>query len=494
MLAVVAGGVVAAVGLLRGAGAPADRAARLVPANALAYVHVSTDPDREADRRLFKQLAGFPAVAGLRERFERLISSRAGGFDLDRDVRPWLGDEVGLALLDSGGSAADVLLVLAVRDEPKAQGQLLRATGAAGGIDYRGIAVRRFGGVAAAFVGGFLALGQEDAVKQAVDCHREGEKTGCLGPAEDQPDERALDVRLSRDGVRRVLRPQPGAVGALGALLDHPAMKRVTIGLVPEKRGIRVFARQERSSVAFRTGPFSPDLVEAVPKGALAYVGLGGLQPAGVLLGAAGGTAVIERLQALVPDIAVARDLLGPLKGEVAFSVTPSLPAPIITLIARTRDEARTREALGELSGAVAELLAPADAAQSGQVPTFEERRLGGVTAYALGLGPGSEVLYAVFDGRLVVSTAAAGIQRVAEGGASLRKDPRFERTTELPDEAEAVLFLDLAQLLTLGEQAGLDAMALEPIRDDLRRVRALSAVARRAGADMTAELFLEIP
>lgn len=494
MLAVVAGGAVAAVTLLRSAGAPADRAARLVPADALAYVHVSTDPGRGEDRRLLRQLSGFPAVAALRERFERLISSRAGGFDLDRDVRPWLGDEAGLALLDSGGPAANVLLVLAVRDEPKAQGQLLRAAGASGGIDHRGIAVRRFGGVAAAFVGGFLALGQEAAVKAAVDCHREGENAPCLGPAAGQPADRALDVRLSRDGVRRVLRPQAGALGALGALLDHPAMERVTVSLVPEESGIRIVARQDRNAEAFRTEPFSPELIESVPKGALAYVGLGGLQPAGVLLGAAGGTAVVERLQGLVPDIAIARDLVGPLRGEVALSVTPSLPAPTITLIARTRDEARTREALGELRGAVAELLSPAGAADGGQVPTFEERRLGKVTAYALSLGPGSEVLYAVFDGRLVVSTAAAGIQRVADGGASLRGDPRFDRTTELPDSAEAVLFLDLAQLLTLGEQAGLDPTALQPIRDDLRRVRVLSAVARRDGPDTTAELFLEIP
>ena len=45
VLALVAGLVCARGG---GASAPPDDAARLVPAGALAYVHVSTDPDRAA--------------------------------------------------------------------------------------------------------------------------------------------------------------------------------------------------------------------------------------------------------------------------------------------------------------------------------------------------------------------------------------------------------------------------------------------------------------
>jgi len=146
--------------------------------------------------------------------------------------------------------------------------------------------------------------------------------------------------------------------------------------------------------------------------------------------------------------------------------------------------------------GAIAELLVPADQDAGGQVPTFEERRVGEVTAYALALGPGVELLYAVFDGRLVVSTSVAGIRRAAGEGKTLREDKRFERSVdEVPEQVEALVFLDLAQLLTLGDQAGLDlSTALAAVRDDLKRIRTISVVAEREGPDTTAELFLEIP
>ena len=490
-VAALAAAGVAAFVLLRGPSPPADRAAALVPADALAYLHVSTDPERAEDERLLALLRKFPSFARLRTRLEGLIG-RSGAFDFQRDVRPWLGREAGLALLDSGGPAANVLLLLEVADEPKAQGQLQRAAGAAGGVEHRGIAVRRFGGVAAAFVGGFLAIGQEAAVKAAIDRHRGDGRA--LGPATGLPEARALDVRLSADGVRRVLRPQPGILGGAGALVDHPALRAVTLSLSPEEKGARVHVRQDKRAATGET--FEPRLLDSVPDDAAAYIGLNGLEAAGTVLGAAGGGELLARIQERLPDIDLERDVVGPLRGEVALSVTPALPIPVITLIARTRDEARTRDALSRLRGAIAELLVPEEGEAGGQVPTFEERRLGGVTAYALALAPGVEVLYAVYDGRLIVSTAAAGIQRVADGGDSLRDDQRLERAgTRIPERAEALVFLDLAQLLTLGDQAGLDpGPAFQAARDDIRRIRTASVVAEREGPDTTAELFLEIP
>jgi hypothetical protein len=485
--------LVAAAGVwffvLRGPSPPEDRAAALVPADALVYLHASTDPGRGEDERLIELLSRFPSLVRLRDRLQQSI----GAFEYGRDVRPWLGKEAGVALLDSGGPAANVLLLLSVEDEPKAQGQLKRAAGAAGGVEHRGVAVRRFGGVAAAFVGGFLAIGQEAAVKAAIDRAKGVGKS--LGPApEGLPDGRSVDVRMSADGVRRVLRPQAGLLGGIGALIDDPALRSVTLALSAEDRGARVHVHQAKRSAEGQA--FVPELLDTVPEDAAAYVGLNGLEAAGTVLGAAGGAALLSRLQERLPTIDLERDVVGPLRGEVAISVTPALPIPIVTLVARTRDEARTREALSRLRGAIAELLVPAEGEAGGQVPTFEERKLGGVTAYALALAPDVELLYAVTGGRLIVSTTAAGIERVAADGDSLREDERFERgVNEVPERAEALVFLDLSQLLTLGDTVGLDpGPAFQTARDDLRRVRVITAVAEREGPDTTAELFLEIP
>ena len=56
-----------------------------------------------------------------------------------------------------------------------------------------------------------------------------------------------------------------------------------------------------------------------------------------------------------------------------------------------------------------------------------------------------------------------------------------------VPPRIESLGFFDVRQLLTLGEQTGLTA-------EDLRPVRAASAVIQREEDDTTAELFFEIP
>lgn len=457
--------------VLRGPAAPADEAVALVPGEALAYVHLSTDEGRDDDERLLATLRKLPAFANLRGSVERLFGR---AFDFERDVRPWLGDEVGIALLDSGGPAANVLTLLAVRDEPKAQGLLTRAAGASAGVEHRGVVVRRFGGVAVAFVERFMAVGQEAAVKAAIDRSKGAGRP--LRRAGELPEARSLDAWIAPGGVRRVLRPQSGLLGALGRLLDSPALRGVALAVSAEEDGLRGHVR-----IARRTAPadrsFEPELIGRVPGDAAMYLGLGSLQDVAPLLSSAASL-----------DLSTALD---PLQGEVAFSVTPALPVPEVTLITRTRDEAATREDLGRLLGEIASRIQPGEG--PGQVPSIETRRIAGAQASVLVLGPDAELLFAVAGGRVVVSTSAAGIERALDGGRSLRDAERLH--TKLPDEAEALTFLDLAQLLSLGDQVGLaGSQALDAVRDDLRRIRTVSAMAQREGTDTTAELFFEIP
>jgi hypothetical protein len=73
-------------------------------------------------------------------------------------------------------------------------------------------------------------------------------------------------------------------------------------------------------------------------------------------------------------------------------------------------------------------------------------------------------------------------------GGARLTATPAFRSAIpSIPTGIESLGFFDVRQLLTLGEQTGLTA-------EDLRPVRAASAVIQREEDDTTAELFFEIP
>jgi hypothetical protein len=96
----------------------------------------------------------------------------------------------------------------------------------------------------------------------------------------------------------------------------------------------------------------------------------------------------------------------------------------------------------------------------------------------------------------VVLSTAPAGL---APPVGTIAAAPAFRTTIgEVPDQVDSLLFVDLRQLLALGEQTGLTAIpGLGTARDDLARVQAAGLTVAQDPArktDTTAELFLEIP
>ena len=504
---------VAAVALVAGIvcargrpGGPPDTAAALVPASALVYVHLSTDPDRAADRR-FARLAGLlPPVRQLRD---GVLSALApgGGVDLARDVRPWLGDEVAYAAT----SATDSLVLAAVADRPKAQALVARIGNLDAAERYRGVAVLQAGASALAFVGeDFLAVGTLPAVRAAIDrAAGEGDAladSGAYGrAAEDRPPERSLDAYASADGVRTVLAPRTGALGVLGALLDRPGLSAAGAAVSAEDAGLRANVRAVGG--APRGAGFSPVLLERVPEAAAAYAGARNGPRLAQLVASLGGAGALTALRAALPRLAgvdLDRDLLAPLEGEVALSVTTAAAvagddpaaartggAPILTLKARTRNPEATAAALGRLQDPLAARLA-----LPGTLPAFRAQRIGGLNAFTVRITPELAPTYAVTGDQVVISTAPAGL---LPPRGTLASAPAFQTTIgEVPDPVESILFTDLRQLLALGAQTGLDAAAgFAGVRDGLGRGRALGAVVTSDPAhptDTTAELFLEIP
>jgi hypothetical protein len=481
------------------AGGPADRAARLVPAGALAYVHLSTDPEREGDERLARFAEALPAVDRLRDRIVAAVSPRA--FDVERDVRPWLGDELAYAAV----SPADSVVLAAVADRPRAEALVARVGNLSAAERYRGVRVLLAGPTAIAFAGGFLAVGTEAAVRAVIDLDQgDGEALAGLPAyrraAAGRPPERSLDAYASAAGVRQVLAPRDGLLGALGALLDRPGLTAAGASLTAEERGLR--ARVRLAGGAPRDAAFEPVLLERVPESAAAYAGVRSALRLVRVLGRLGAGRPLERLgEALGEEAGVdfERDVLAPLSGELAIAVTGPADdpagtgggAPVVTLKARTAEPRRTGAALARLQEPIARRLAVA-----GTVPRFEAQRIGGVEAFTLRVTPELAPTYAVAGDSVVLSTAPAGLERPRGTLAAARG---FESTIgEVPQEADSLVFLDLRALLALGEETGLTAIpGLATARDDLSRVRAAGAVIAEDPAhpsDTTAELFLEIP
>ncbi len=185
-------------------------------------------------------------------------------------------------------------------------------------------------------------------------------------------------------------------------------------------------------------------------------------------------------------------ELLPLLDHRGALIASPGKGAPVLTFILDDVDEEEALDILARLQPALIHLLG---VEELGQAPTFGAAEVAGVTAATAQLAPGLELSYAAFDERLVVSTALQGIAAVRRGEGLPGEDGFDAVLGDRPDALSALLFLDLNQLLTLGEQAGL---AEDPrylaVRDDLQKLRAAGAVVSREEEFTTAELTFQIP
>jgi hypothetical protein len=507
--------VVVVVVLVAGGGTepPATGAARLVPADALAYVHVSTDSNREGVQQAMKLLNRFPTLPRVRDTLVRRLTTLGTGVSFAKDVRPWLGKEAALALLNSRTQTAGSLIVVGVADRRKAQAFLQRVGGPAGSVGYRGTRITNYNNVATAFVGSYLVIAPPASVRTAIDAA--AGRVPSLARSRtfrtatgDLPDGRVIDAYASPDGVARVLAPQGGALGAAGALLDQPGLRGTALALTAHSSGAQLAVHSVLARGQASRKPFSPKLLGSVPANAMAYIGLTRLdQAAGRLLtaGLAGGgagariTGLLQRAQRDLQrrtGVNLRRDVLPLFQGEVALWLAPALPAPVLTLISATNDENATREAFAKLQIPLAKLLAP-PTASAPAIPSWQERDLGdGVQAFQLQIGPGIELDYAVFKGKLAVSTSLSGIRAVKEGKKRLVDDGSFQATLgDRPSQVTSLVFLNFSELLALGERTGLsDSRAYLSVRDDLRKVKAVGASATGSGNESTTKVFIQIP
>ncbi|HVE67462.1 MAG TPA: DUF3352 domain-containing protein [Solirubrobacteraceae bacterium] len=510
--------IVAVVALVRACGdddggAPASGAARIVPADALLYVHLSTDGSRPAVRRALELAGRFPSFPRARDAALNRLSRAGAGVSFDRDVRPWLGDEAALALLNASGATAGSLIVLDVTDRERAEAFLAKVAGAPRRSSYRGTTIQAYGNASAAFVDGDLAIGQPPGLRTAIDAA--AGRTPSLAKAQafrrasdGLPAGRVADVYASPEGVTRVLAAQGGPLGAAGALLNQPTLQGVSLAVTPEAAGMRLTVSSALDVAASRRLPraqsFEPRLIGSVPESAMAYLGLTRLDRAAqrlLAVGLAGGagsrlTGVLRRLRGDLgrrAGVDLRADVLPLFQGEVALWLAPAIPAPVLTLIAATDDEDATREAFARLQPSLARLLAPVG---GGQVPTFVEREVDGTQVFQLRVGPGIEIDYAVFEGKLVVSTSLAGVRSVMRSDGSLADSTSFRAALgDRPKRVTSLVFLDFSELLRLGERTGLnDSRAYLAVRDDLRKVRAVGAAASGRTGESTTELFIEIP
>lgn len=501
---------------------PATGAARVVPSDALLYVHVSTDPGRGPVKQALavaRRLPDFPfGEAVVLDRLDAILTGASGrSVDFSTQVRPWLGREAAFALLNTTTSTAGSLIVLDVRDGRRAHA-FVEGSGATASASYRGHALLRYArGTALAFVSHYLVVGQPASVRTAIDAS-DGAIASLAGSpqyrraAAGQPTSRVIDAYASADGVRRVLAAQGGLLGALGVLLYQPALTGTSVAISPGSGGLRIRIHDALDPTLARAGAapgrqFSPTLAGVLPQGTtllLDVVGLSHVAPHVLNAGAEGGIAgrigpLLKRLGAALTSEGVdVGPVTGLFAGETAVAVSPpaagSGHGPALVIVARTRHEEATRQLLAQLETPLAQLFPPPSSGP-GQATEFNNVPVAGITAHQLVLAPGLQFDYAVFHGLVVLSTSVQVIGAIARHATSLADAPGFQATlANRPDRVSSLVFLDFSQLLTLAEQTGLvQSGRLATLKADLAKIRAIGLVSTRGEADTTAELTLQI-
>ena len=486
---------------------PPAAAAKLVPANALVYVNVAIDGDREVTRRALTVAGKFPGYAAQRDAIvKRLTAPGAKG-----NVRTWAGNEAALALLPGDGSTAQSLVLVQVHDEDGAKRYVTGGRSAVGVSRYRGVPLYAAGSVVTAMVGDFVAVGQETAVRQALDLEA-GQGASLAKSAQYRkavkplPADRVATGWATADGIRRILAPQGGLLGVAGTLLDRQGLEAAALALGPRDGGAKVVVHSLiDQKQAGTSATFVPTLQDRVPADAILSLGVRGLDTAlGRLLGVAGAGADLGGLLQQAGKVLGTKSgaglragLLGLLGKEAVVAITPSLPAPTLTLITKTQDEDATAKAMAGLRPAVAKALAQKDAAGRRTAATWVQKPLaGGTRAWVLPFAQGAELDYAIFDGLLVVSTKLVGLRAVQDQKGNVTETAAWKSVLgNLSKPVNSLVFLDFNQLLRLGEQTGLnDSRSYQKVRDDLRHIAAVGLTATSSAGESTAEINLQIP
>jgi hypothetical protein len=496
--------------------APSNDTIAFVPRDAVLYVHLTVNSDSHQ-----WDLAGdlhdeLPNFAVLLQSDTRALATPAGRqVDLGHEVLPWAKDDLSLFGVPGPKGKTPEAYIVGVGDAGKADRFLASlSTGAkAKQVKVGGDTLSVYSnGLATVRTGDEALFGSVVAVRAAL-AARSGRAPRLEGSGQDAsrsalPDVRLAELYLSPAGVQRFLAGKPGTATQLNTFVDYGATAGMAVSLRARDDGVEVNLvsdldpkLEQKNPTVFASLPrFGPALADEAGSRALGYIGVGDLGPAlnralaTAGAGAQGLAGSLRRLaQRLQKEAGVdpLKDLLPALGGQAALVAEPTDTLPYASLIVDGVDEKKAADALASLQRP----LLRAVGTGTGQVPSFQSREIDGVAVHSVQVSPTVELSYAIFDGKLVISTQPEGISQVRSSGETLAGTGAYEAATgHLPDSVSALVFLNLDEVLGLAQQAGLAEDPLfASLSEDISHVQSLGLAVRGSDEELRSELFLAI-
>jgi hypothetical protein len=496
--------------------APSNNTIAYVPRDAVLYAHLTVNSDSHQSELAHDLRDELPNFTALLQSDTRALATPAGRpLNLSREVLPWVKDDLALLRVPGPKGASPEAYIAGVGDSDKADqfAATLSPGGPARQVEIGDASLSAYSnGVATARSGDQLLFGDVAAVRAAL-----AAKTGDLprleGSDQDEtrdqlPDVRLAEIYLSRAGVQRYLPAAATGASQLDTFVDYGATSGMAAGARVRDDGVQVNLvseldpkLEERSPTVFASLPqFEPDLADEAGPRALGYIGVGELGPAinkALETAGAGAQGLAGSLRALAQNLQKQagvdplKDLLPALGGQAALIAEPTNAVPYASLIVDGVDEEKAGDALASLQQPLLRALGT----PSGQVPSFQNRDVDGVSVHSIQVSPTVDLSYAIFDGKLVISTRPEGISQVRASGDDLAGTSAFEDATDrLPDKVSALVFLNLDEVVRLAQRAGLAENPLyASLSEDISRVGSLGLAVRGSEDELQSELFLAI-
>jgi len=473
-------------------GPPANASLRLVPDDALVVVHLNDGAGRGASPAAVRDVDRRLGDLGLWARARDALATalRRPGCRSGPSVVP--GGEGSYALLPVDGGRAAPLVVVDT-----------------GGTVERPV-TRTCGRYRTTVIGRHLVAGTRETVARARDLHERRPRHRSLlrldayrRLTDALPDDRAVDAWASPAGIRRLLAPAGGPVGALGAALDRTGSEGAAIAIAPVgDDGVRVAVRTRgtpgggRPFRADAVAPVAPSdavatLVTVDPVGAIARAArmLGSGDPGGAGELVSGLPATLRRIDRLVAG-RLRRDVADAVTGPSEVVVTAGRRRPAVVVVTPLTDGARAVRTLREVRDQLADALN-----DPGSRRRFTRSVVAGRPAWTLRVGARGRVGYLRADDRLVAYTDPAAAAAVLRTRERLAADERWRGLVDDGSKSQiSIGFAEFTRVVAVADRSGL---ATDPeyrtVRRDLGRLRALTLRADARERETSTDLDLWI-
>lgn len=401
----------------------APRGASFAPAGTDVFVSLVTDFESEQWESARAFVERFPDG----DRFLAFLEEELlpPGADLEEDVEPALGPELGIAVLDL---EEETVVGFTEAEDPEKLAELLREAG-------EEIVTRE--------IEGWTVFAEDADALGAFEAARE---EGSLAESDDFE---AVTADLADEALLRVYASGEGVGAAFGAVAELPvSLPSAAFALMAEPERLRLEGAAELEPFErFVSEPYEAELPQIVPAGAFLYLSFKDLErPLSALR-----DLFAELEPDLERDLARVESMLGvsleedvfPLvAGEGALYARRGFLIPELTLLLQVEDETAARETLDELAASAQAFLGLGEP---------RETRVAGVEVVEVPVAGPVSLRYAVFDGMLVVTTSEDGIRDLREGGEALADDEAFETALEradVPQETVGFAYADLEEAI----------------------------------------------